>query len=144
MKKFLYDIYLKLYMKYKTSYGSFLEKSAIEISDKYFCELANNQIHQDIIARLLNQYKHSHTSTEDCTKFIYTKKLSTDFTFDKKYGKRGQLINNLFKLIIKSYVDLLPEKQKTDYNQDIEKYAKVLMKSYNKILIYNFNKYFNE
>ena len=144
MKKGLFDFLLILRITYLRKFGGSLEKIAVDVSDEYYYLLKSNNIHQDIIHKIIKQYTTERNKIEDYNKFIYSSRLASDSLFEQKYGSKSKFILNLFKLILKIYLENIPDNVKKPYNEELQYAIFQLNKNFNKIILYMFKKHFNE
>lgn len=144
MKKGLFDFLLILRITYLRKFGGNLDRIAVDVSDEYYYLLKLDNIHQDIIHKIIKQYVTEKSKIEDYNKFIYSSRLASDSLLEKKYGARSKFILNLFKLILKIYLESIPDEKKKPYNEELQFAIFQLNKNFNKIILYMFKKYFNE
>ncbi len=144
MKKILYNIVQFCKINFLRYFGKNIDKLAINISDEYYYLLKNNNIHHDVISKIIKNIKSENQDIEGYNKFIYSTKLVIDKQFLMKYGKSGNYLIELFKLILKVYMDNLPQHKEVNYTDELEKAIVGLNKNFNKIALYMFEKNFNE
>lgn len=144
MKKGLFDFLLILRISYLRKFGGNLDKIAVDVADEYYYLLRENNIHQDIINKIIKQFVAERSKIEEYNKFIYSSRLASDSLLEQKYGSKSKFILNLFKLILKIHLDSIPDDKKKSYNEELQYAIFNLNKHFNKIILYMFKKHFNE
>ena len=144
MKKGLFDFVLILKIFYLRKFGGTLDKIAVDVADEYYYLMKNDNIHQDIIHKIIKQYIYDNGKIEEYNKFVYSSRLASDSLLEQKYGTRSKFILNLFKLIIKIYLESIPNDRKKPYNEELQLAIFQLNKNFNKIVLYMFKKHFDE
>lgn len=139
MKKFIYNIFSKFKIGVLKTRKSKLDDLMFATIDKYYNLQNQNKIHEEAIARIINDSELDEKQKKFANDYIFRKKNDTDRTYNEKFGKKGKYMAELNKLNQILYFLL----NNIDFNDENRKKIIIhkINKNFNKITLYMFDKY---